>query len=144
MADQGTRKPWGAGRVVFFAKLEAIKAELSQGYPLTTIYDRHQAALQIGYRSFCKLVSRYADDAKLSPRRSPSSTEVSSTGTAGLVRPSVAVIGPPPPHPSGSAENRPRALRESAATPTFQHHGVVQEGEPERLFGAGFLPKRGA
>jgi hypothetical protein len=126
MGDEGSRKSWGAGRVVFFARLEAIRSELSQGYPLTTIYDRHQAALQIGYRSFCKLVSRYGEDSKLSPRRSPSRTKVSPA--ADPVRPSVAA--------AGAQQARP-----SVSTPTFKHHGVVQEGEPELLFGAGFLPK---
>ncbi len=113
--------------MVFFARLEAIRSELSQGYPLTIIYDRHQAALQIGYRSFCKLVSRYAADAKLTARHSPSANKV--PPIAGPARPFAAELAVPPARPT-------------AAGPTFEHHGIVQDGEPDLLFGPGFLPKR--
>ena len=63
------RKPWGSGRVALFARFDTIKTELRQGYPLTVIYERHQAALGVGYRAFCKLVRQYAEDAKFAPRR---------------------------------------------------------------------------
>ena len=141
MDNPGSRKPWGAGRVVFFARLDAIRSELSQGYPLTTIYDRHQVALQIGYRSFCKLVSRYAEDAKLSPCRGLSRATASST--ADPVRPAGGV-GPllASPCPAGPGSHLAPAGPLSAVSPTFQHHGIVQEGEPELLFGGGYLPTR--
>ena len=50
------------------ARLDTIRSEMGQGLPLTAIYDRHRAALGIGYQSFCKLIAGYAGDAKLSPR----------------------------------------------------------------------------
>lgn len=83
------RKSWGAGRVAFIARLDKIKGELAQGLPLTTIYANHQAALGIGYPSFCKLVNRYAPDAKLATRRSRAPT------TAELKPPQAAPIPKP-------------------------------------------------
>lgn len=58
------RKSWGAGRVAFLGRLDQINADLAIGVPLRTIHEKHQAALGIGYTSFCRLVSRYAADAK--------------------------------------------------------------------------------
>jgi hypothetical protein len=57
-------KAWGIGRVAFFARIDAIRAELAQGWPLTTIYKRHKDALGVGYRGFCRLVTRHAADAR--------------------------------------------------------------------------------
>ena len=77
MAAGMSRRPsWGAGRVAFLARLEAIKADLSAGITLKIIHEKHQAALKIGYASFCRLVSRYAANARPVPflpprRRSP-------------------------------------------------------------------------
>ena len=68
MSEDKPRKAWGAGRVALVARLDTIRSEMGQGLPLTAIYDRHRAALGIGYQSFCKLIARYAGDAKLSPR----------------------------------------------------------------------------
>lgn len=61
-------KSCSVGRVAFFARLDIIKAEINQGLPLTMIFDRHQAVLAISYSSFCRLVARYAADAKLAGR----------------------------------------------------------------------------
>lgn len=131
MADQHSHKPsWGAGRIVFVALLDTIRSEIGQGLLLTTIYHRHKAALGIGYSGFCKLVGRYADDAKPLKRRP--------AGVVALV-PSPA----PPANPIPvTAEVPPHARHDPAARPDFRHHGIVQEGEPEQLFGPGFLPKR--
>lgn len=60
-------KTWGAGRIVFLARLDEIKADMRRGVPLRAIFTQHQAALRIGYPSFCKLAARYAADAKLRP-----------------------------------------------------------------------------
>ena len=134
MADQRTPKPsWGTGRVAFVSLLDTIRAELRQALPLTTIYDRHRGVLGIGYSGFCKLAARYADDAKpLRPRpTAPAATP-----------PSPPPVLPASPAPSTS-DTFPHARHEPAATrPDFKHHGIVQEGEPDQLFGPGFLPKR--
>jgi len=117
---------------VFVSRLETIRSEIGEGLLLTTIYDRHKAALGIGYAGFCKLVARYAEDAKpLRPRPVPAIASA----------PSPASVPPARPIPS-AAEARPHARHEPAGRPDFQHHGIVQEGEPEQLFGPGFLPKR--
>jgi hypothetical protein len=57
-------RKWGAGRVAFLGRLDKIKADLALGVPLRTIHEKHQAALGIGYASFCRLVARYAADAR--------------------------------------------------------------------------------
>lgn len=134
MADQRPSKPsWGTGRIAFVSRLDTIRAEIGQALPLTAVYDRHKAALGISYSGFCKLVARYADDAK--PLKSRSAVIAASAPS------------PPPAPPAGSVplteEARPNARHEFADRPDFKHHGIVQEGEPEQLFGPGFLPKRG-
>ena len=58
------RTAWGAGRVAFLARLDKIKADLASGVPLKAIYAKHQAGLGIAYPTFCRLVNRYAADAK--------------------------------------------------------------------------------
>ena len=60
-------KRWGQGRIVFLSDLPAIRAEVARGVPLTDIFASRAARLGIGYRAFCKLVSRYAADAKIQP-----------------------------------------------------------------------------
>jgi hypothetical protein len=130
MADQRSPRSWGKGRTVFVARLETIRREIGEGLLLTTIYDRHKAALGIGYAGFCKLVARYADDAKpLRPRLVPAVEKAPSPALP---------ANPVPPTPEAQAHAR----HEPASRPDFKHHGIVQEGEPEQLFGAGFLPKR--
>ena len=133
MTDQRPPKPsWGASRTAFVSLLDTIRAEIGQGLLLATIHDRHKSALGISYSGFCKLVARYADDAKPLKAR-----------PAGAVpkAPSPAPVQPASPIPA-KAEMRPHARHEPAGRPDFKHHGIVQEGEPEQLFGPGFLPKR--
>ena len=137
-------KPWGAGRIAFVARLDAIRSELGQGLPLTVIYERHRAALGIGYASFCKLVARYAEDAKLAQRRSRLGKAASVAVPELPRRPSPesqTEIPPPtqaegPTHATGHAPAIP-AIR------TFRHNPVPQAGEIDQLLGSGFLRKRG-
>jgi hypothetical protein len=57
------------GRVAFLARIDTIKAELSQGWSLTAVHARHKDALGIGYQAFCRLVVRHAADARPAPSR---------------------------------------------------------------------------
>ena len=142
MNDKTSRKGWGAARVAFVARLETIKADIRQCHPLTMIYDRHRAVLGISYPSFCRLVTRYAGDARLNPRRASQHEEAPNPAPRTSPPPAAAALAPPPPTtlPEGSsADVRPQ----SPARPIFHHHGIVQEGEVERLFGPGYFPKRG-
>jgi hypothetical protein len=140
--NNGTpRKPWGSGRIAVLARLDTIRSELGQGLPMTVIYARHKAAVAIGYPSFCKLIDRYAGDAKLIRRQA-------SPRAGARDQPPCASLKPTPPSPATSksspAAGEPSHARyEPAARPTFRHHGIVQEGEPEQLFGPGYLPRRG-
>jgi hypothetical protein len=142
MNDKTSRKGWGAARVAFIARLETIKAEIRQCHPLTTIYDRHRAVLGISYPSFCRLVTRYAGDARLNPRPASRHEEAPNPAPRASPPPAAAALTPPPPTlpaEGSSADVRPQP----SARPTFHHHGIVQEGEVERLFGPGYFPKRG-
>lgn len=120
--EKPNRKAWGSGRIAFIARLQTIKAEMQQGIPLTTIHTRHQMALGIGYQSFCKLVARYANDAKLVPNR------VGSRDPSPRTRPATT---PPPP----AARTLPHARYEPAKPRTFEHDGNPRQDDEERLIG---------
>jgi hypothetical protein len=140
MSKETSRKAWGSGRIAVLARLDTIRSELGHGLPLTAIYNRHKAAIGIGYPSFCKLIDRYAGDAKLVPRRASPRADVPD-------RPPCPSSKPTPPATAAAqsppaAEEPTHARHEPAPPRTFRHHGVVQEGEPEQLFGPGFLSKR--
>ncbi|MCW3476243.1 TraK family protein [Limobrevibacterium gyesilva] len=138
-------KEWGVGRVAFFARIDAIRAELAQGWPLTAIYARHRESLGISYSGFCKLVSRHAADARPSRRQAPEassgispSTSVLTSGGGGNT--SIAAL---PPHGAPAAPSPPSILEEGSApharqqpARTFVHDPVERPGDYERLFGA--------
>jgi hypothetical protein len=65
------RQTKGAGRPAFVMMLDEIKADLRRGIFVKDIFRKHQAVIGIGYPSFCKLVARYAADAKLVPSAPP-------------------------------------------------------------------------
>jgi hypothetical protein len=141
MSKQTPRKAWGSGRIAVLARLDTIRSELGQGLPLTVIYDRHKAVIGVGYPSFCKLIERYAGDAKLTPRRSHPREQVPSQPPFPKPTPPV-TAGVATSKSLPAAEERTDARHEPVPQRTFRHHGIVQEGEPEQLFGPGFLPKR--
>jgi hypothetical protein len=127
MGGKVLRKPWGAGRIAFMARLGEVQSEIRQGIPLTGIYARHKAALGIGYPSFVKLVGRYASESRLTRRR-PSQPGAQSPATTT--------------HKEGPATHAgPAPGRDDHGT-TFKHDGRTKEGEPEQLFGTEFLGPR--
>jgi hypothetical protein len=87
-----TEKPkrWGKGRIVFIADLPAIRAEIARAVPLTEVFASRSARLGIGYSAFCKLVARYAQDAKIQPSagRTASPAPPLSDGTTHAASPS--------------------------------------------------------
>ncbi len=125
MEDAPPRKPWGAGRVAFLARLDAITAEIAQGLPLTAIYETHRAALGIGYPSFVKLVGRYANGARVTRRRTRTVEETPSPTTP------PAAPAPPPALPlpeKGSSDAR----HEPVAPRTFTYDGNPRADDYER------------
>jgi hypothetical protein len=131
--------------VAFFARIDAIRAELAQGWPLTTIYARYRAPLGITYSGFCKLVGRHAADARPTRQRVPfASSSVlrsGSVGTTGAGEPSPVEVSVRRGNPAVSS---PTAVLEKGSTPdaghqparTFVHDPVERPGDYERLFGA--------
>lgn len=133
-ATRPAPKAWGVGRVAFFARIDAIRAELAQGWPLTAIYARHKDALGISYSGFWRLVVRHAADArptqsqtlKSGPKRPPQASApaaITHTGTACL----------PAPLPQQSEGPDAHAGRQPART--FNHDPIERPGDYERLFG---------
>ena len=53
------KKHRGAGRVAFLARIEEIKQMVSEGHPLLSIYEKHQAELGTSYSQFARYVAKY-------------------------------------------------------------------------------------
>lgn len=49
----------GAGRVSFLARKDRIQKMIDEGYPLTRIYERHKADLNISYGQFTRYINQY-------------------------------------------------------------------------------------
>ena len=123
------RRSWGAGRVAFLAMLDTIRGELRQGHPLTAIFARHQAALGIRYAGFCKLVKRYAEDAKVANAAVPARRPVPSAAAAPFAAPAQ-----PAPAPSYATEGSYDAGQPPARR-TFNHDPVERPDDRRRLLG---------
>jgi hypothetical protein len=121
---------WGAGRVAFVARLSTIRSELEQGLTLLAIYERHRAALGIGYSAFCKLVLRHADDAKPLRRRSPTTAKAPAVQPPPPKPPVPApnLIAPPPERSDQHARHEPRPR-------TFNFDGNPKQDDKSRLIG---------
>jgi hypothetical protein len=128
-------KAWGSGRIAVLARLDTIRSELAQGLPLTVIYDRHKAALGIGYPAFCKHVETYAGDAKLITRRrsardrAPNQTPVPSPKPA----PPVTTAAQ-----SSPAAEEPTHARHEPRPRTFVYDGNPRHDDKARLIGTGY------
>jgi len=122
------------GRVAFLARIDTIRAELAQGWSLTTVHARHKDALGIGYKTFWRLVVRHAADARpvpgravsegVKPDRQASASEARSDARAATAKP------PPPPSVEGSD-----AYAGHQPPRTFTHDPLERPGDYERLFG---------
>lgn len=121
----------GVGRVAFLAHRIEIAAELEAGWPIKAIYQRRADKLGMSYQQF----ARYVDAFMRAEKRS-------ATPETAAAAPKPAPAIPVNAAPAPTEGSVPHARHEPAARRTFQHHGVVQEGEPEQLLGPGFLPKR--
>jgi hypothetical protein len=141
-ADNGRRdwaanpppKEWGVGRVAFFTRIDTIRAELAQGWPLTAIYARHKKALGIGYWGFYRLVVRHAADARPVPLQAvndePKRKRHASARAASLDTPTTATKPPPIPSVEGSDAHAAHQRHR-----TFNHDPIERPGDYERLFG---------
>lgn len=123
MAEPGqARKVRGTARVAFIAQLDAITAELKQGYTAQAIYDRHAAKLGgvISYPQFARYVRQLREQGVVPPLWGPSS---------------------PAQHPPAPAAAAPSPIPEPAPTParsrTFDYDPVVRPEDEERLIGPG-------
>jgi hypothetical protein len=131
----------GTARVAFIAHLDTIVAALEQGYTARAIYQRHQTKLgnAISYPQFVRYVRQVREDGTAAPPLGrPALASAPTAPVKSLPTAPVATPTPPPAPVNGSTHAR----HEPAPQRTFHHHGIVQEGEPEQLFGPGFLPKR--
>jgi hypothetical protein len=101
---------------------------VGQGHPLIAIHDRHEEALGIGYPSFCRLVARYADDARLSPRRSVLRPEPLTLATQAKPMPCSSAV---------SSQRFPAAVEETTNVRqrTFVYDGSPKQDDKTRLIG---------
>ena len=124
------------GRVAFFARIDAIRAELAQGWPLTAIYARHKDALGIGYSGFWRLVVRHAGDARPMPLRAvgegPRTVRRKSASSAGTDTRALA-LEPPSTTPQSEGQD---AHAGHQPPRTFNHDPIERPGDYERLFGS--------
>jgi hypothetical protein len=137
----------GSGRIAFIAQQNEIASELKAGWPIKASYLARIDKLGMSYQQF----ARYVDALIRTPdQRSRRRAPLTTAATGHALSPSPLPPKPTPPvttvtgaSPSPSAAEEPTDARhEPVARPTFRHHGIVQEGEPEQLFGPGYLPKR--
>ncbi len=134
-AAKSSPKAWGVGRVAFFARIDTIRAELAQGWPLTAIYARHKDALGIGYSGFWRLVARHAADARPMPLQAvndgPKRVRRASAPAAGT---DARAMTPEPPQTTPPFEG-PHAHAGHDPPRTFNHDPIERPGDYERLFG---------
>ena len=109
------RSSWGAGRVAFLARLDAIRAKLMQGATLATVYAEYRGALGVGYSGFVKLVDRYVGD-RPTRRRSKQ-------------RPAA------PSPPTTTKQEGPLSYARHESRPVFKYDGNPREDDEERLIG---------
>ena len=135
MSRKPSRAPWGAGRIALFARLDAITADLTAGWPMTAIYKRHMAGLDISYSGFRKLVRRHANDARPGRREAApplSNTSPTAPNRSDGLAPATSPPATPQDRPSShAADEQPRG--------TFRYSPIAKEGEIDRLFGSGFF-----
>jgi len=121
--------------VAFLARIDTIRAELAEGWPMTTVYGHHKDALGLGYSAFRRLVARHAADARPIPSRAVNherKPDQQAPASATGLDTHATAARPPPPAPSvqGSDTHAGHQSRR-----TFNHDPVERPGDYERLFG---------
>lgn len=132
------RAPWGVGRIALFARLDAVTADLAAGWPMTAIYKRHMAGLDISYSGFRKLVRRHANDARPG-RREAAPPSSNTTPTAPNRSEAVAPVTAVPPTPVTPQDRPPSHAADEQPRGTFRYSPIAKEGEIDQLFGSGFF-----
>lgn len=129
----------GMGRVTFIAHRDKIAAELAAGWPMKAVHEKLADKLGISYPQFARYVY-----ALVRPPGQSAANRPLSKARSTEPQPS-ALIPSPKPLPQQNQEGQlAHARHQPAARPTFTHHGIVQEGEAERLLGPSFIRKPGS
>lgn len=55
--QQPEKRRKGEGRALFLARVDVIRTEVQQGWPVKTIYERHKSDLYMSYPQFWRYVS---------------------------------------------------------------------------------------
>jgi hypothetical protein len=92
------------------ADLAAIRDEISRAIPMTDVYASRADRLGVGYSAFCKLVAKYAPDAK------PIAFSAKPQGNLDIV-------------------SRPSDSPNTGRRPTFNHEPKISPERAERIFG---------
>lgn len=125
------------GRVAFIAHRAEIEAEINAGWPLKGSYEKRQDQLGITYPQFVKYVHAIIIG-KGAAKRAPVQKSPASDAPANEV-----LETPKETHQQQGSSNARHAP--GTPRPTFNPNGVTKEGEPEALFGPGFIkPRKGS
>lgn len=108
----------GAGRVAFLARVEEFKELHSKGYPLLSMYEKHEAELGISYSQFARYVAKYV--------RSPPAHEHVAAPPSASPAPTQAPAVSPRPNPGSKPDAAP-----APAAPTANAN-AQQSNKPER------------
>lgn len=111
---------YGAGRVAFIAHLDAIKHELDQGWPMTTVYGKFEKEIGVSYHQFRRYVKKFL--ASPTPDKSSVYTQdIQAKGDANDAGKGSVYTKPDP------ASEKPNAL--GSRPPSFKHGSVPPDDD---------------
>lgn len=73
--EKKAQKMRGENLVPFLAHLEKVRAEVEQGWPIKSIYNRYAETLDMSYPQFSRYVKRYIGNRSVQAATVPSSPE---------------------------------------------------------------------
>jgi hypothetical protein len=147
---EAVKRMKGSGRIAFLAQQNEIASELKAGWPVKASYLARVDKLGMSYQQFARYVDAFIrnPDQQSRPRAHRATVAAGSAPTQSAPAPLPPKPTPPTTTVMATSKSQPAAQEpidvrhEPAPQRTFHHHGIVQEGEPEQLFGPGYLPKR--
>ena len=137
-AEAGSKPMKGMARVAFLAHLDAIWAELAQGFPLKAVYQKHQAKLGMSYTQFTRYCARLPRaEATLAPATAVRPKQPPTPAIPRLGPQPVAASPPPAPQIRGPANAGHQSVQPAR---TFNHDPLEKPGDRERLLGPDWKP----
>lgn len=112
----GGKRLKGAGRVSFLARIEQVRSEVNEGWPLVAIFDRHKADLGVlSYSQFTRYVKRYVTGSEDDGPKSKDQSETPAT------------------RPAQDGRAGSRATPETPRQPSKKEGGISKPGDAKRF-----------